>query len=84
MCPLKLHSLAIKSLKQLIYNYATLIPWKYEEFVLKVGINININNITIANNKKIMDLYWSCILVLKWILIQMNGHIVYIVLVNHV
>jgi len=91
LCPPKPHSLATKVLKQLIYNYATFIPWKCEEFILKVEINNNNDNnnnndiiIIIVANKKIMELYCSCILIPQWNLIQMNGHIVYTILVNHV
>jgi len=86
LCPPKPHSLATKVLKQLIYNYATFIPWKCEEFILKVEINNNIIIIItiIVANKKIMELYCSCILIPQWNLIHMNGHIVYTILVNHV
>jgi hypothetical protein len=41
--------------------------------ILKVGIIIII---IILVNKKIMESYCNCILVPKWILIHMNGHIV--------
>jgi hypothetical protein len=52
LCPPKPHSLATKALKQLIYNYATFIAWKCEEFILKVGNNNNNNNNS-----------WNCIVV---------------------
>jgi hypothetical protein len=35
LCPLQPHCLANRALKQVIYNYITTIPWKYEELIKK-------------------------------------------------
>jgi hypothetical protein len=57
--------------KQLIYNYITTIPWKYNELIIKSD--------TLKNQR----LYCNCMLVARETFIWFNVHIIYMVVVNH-
>ncbi len=64
--------MATRAPKQLIYNYITTIPWKYEKLINKMSC------------QKIKDLNCNCKLVARFIFIQCNVCIVYTIVVNHV
>jgi hypothetical protein len=72
LCSGKFHNLATNALKKLICNYIAIILKKYKEFKNKMSC------------QKFVELYYDCILVPRWICIQIIVNIVYTVLVNHV
>jgi len=37
-CPQQLNYHATRGPKQLIYNYFTIIPWKYKELIIKIAM----------------------------------------------
>ncbi len=72
LCMLQPHCLAIGAPKQLIYNYTTIIQWKYEELIKRMSC------------EKTKKLYCSCKLVAKETPIWWNVCIVYTIVINHV
>jgi hypothetical protein len=72
LCAQKPHYLAITTLKQLICNYVTSIPWKYGPLKNTMP------------HWEFVEFYYNCILVPRWICIHMNVCTIYTILVNHV
>jgi hypothetical protein len=72
LCPRQLDYLTTRAPKQLIYNYITIVPWKYDKLINKMP------------HQKIKELYYSCKLVARYIFMQYSVCIVYTIVVNHV
>ncbi len=72
LCPRQLDYLTTRASKQLIYNYITIVPWKYDKLINKMP------------HQKIKELYYSCKLVARYIFMQYSVCIVYTIVVNHV
>jgi hypothetical protein len=68
----QLNYFSTKAPKQIIYNYAIIIPWKFGELLNKMS------------HYKIKGLHYNCKLVTRWTPIHYNVHNINIIVVNHV